>query len=290
MRFITENFKSIDEMIKVLDSRPKNQIMKNCNSSERPEREFTWYGTDSYTEAISLIKKGYTEILPDIKKQVREQSKNHSNLFTVNKRIPQNAVIGYVPNVPNAIRNLPNSMITINKIPQKKKVISIIYSIAGSCGESQEFFIKAGATLLTAIKSLEAQGISVELSVGFMGAKDLNESEAIFPTVKVKSYGQELDLQKLCFPLAHPSMFRRFGFKYLETCPDITKNYFSFSYGTPIKDLSIIKENLKCKNDSVVVLNSYWIRANEYDVKKIVEKLQNNKIINKGADYTWDIQ
>lgn len=277
MRFITENFKSIDEMIKVLNSRPKNQIMKYCNSSEKPERVTTWYGTDSYAEATSLIKKGYTEILPDIKKQVREQSKNYSNLFTVNKRIPLNAVIGYAPNVPNAIRNLPNSMITIDKVLQKKKVISIIYSIAGSCGESQDFFIKAGATLLTIIKFLEAQGISVELSVGFMGAMVADESEAIFPTVKVKNYGQELDLQKLCFPIAHPSMFRRIGFKYLETCPDITKNYFSFSYGTPIRDLDIIKKNLKCKNNSVVVLNSYWIRENEYNTKKIVEKLQNNK-------------
>ena len=43
MRFITENFKSIDEMIKVLDSRPSNQIMRNCNSSEKPERKPTWY-------------------------------------------------------------------------------------------------------------------------------------------------------------------------------------------------------------------------------------------------------
>jgi hypothetical protein len=277
MRFITENFKSIDEMIKVLDSRPNNQIMRNCNSSEKPERKPTWYGTESYAEASSLIRKGYTEILPDIKKQVKEQSKSYSNLITINKRVPTNAVIGYVPNVPNAIRNLPNSMITINKIPQKKKTISIIYSIAGSCGESQDFFIKAGATLLTIIKLLESQGTSVELSVGFIGAMTVNRSEAVFPMVKVKSYGQELDLQKLCFPIAHPSMFRRFGFKYLETCPDLKETLFALSYGCPIQDLDIIKKNLNCKNGSVVILNSYWIRENGYDVKKIVEKLQDKQ-------------
>ena len=186
-------------------------------------------------------------------------------------------VIGYVPNVPNAIRNLPNSMITINKIPQKKKTISIIYSIAGSCGESQDFFIKAGATLLTIIKLLESQGTSVELSVGFIGAMTVNRSEAVFPMVKVKSYGQELDLQKLCFPIAHPSMFRRFGFKYLETCPDLKETLFALSYGCPIQDLDIIKKNLNCKNGSVVILNSYWIRENGYDVKKIVEKLQDKQ-------------
>lgn len=38
-------------------------------------------------------------------------------------------------------------------------------------------------------------------------------NETTFPTVVIKNYGQRFDLQKVCFPLAHPSMLRRIGFK-----------------------------------------------------------------------------
>ena len=133
--------------------------------------------------------------------------------------------MGYAPNVPNAIRGIPEAMINTNLITQKRKTISIVYSVDGNCNETVEFFIKTGVVLLAAINIIEKTGIQVELSVGFMAAE--TNDEIALPIVKIKNCGQRFDLLKTCFPLAHPSMLRRIGFKWLETSPQITDTSFA---------------------------------------------------------------
>ena len=124
--------------------------------------------------------------------------------------------------------------------------------------------------LCTALNIVEAKGIQTRLSVGFMPAE--NDDEAICPTLTIKDFGQKFDLQKICFPLAHPSMFRRIGFKYLETCPDITDRGWSFGYGRPIKEIDeSLKKNLGIDDNNVFLLNCHWVRDNNYDVIKILE-------------------
>ena len=55
-------------------------------------------------------------------------------------------------------------------------------------------------------------------------------SEWQIASVNVKDYKEQLDIKKLCFPLAHPSMFRRFGFAWLERSTDM-KEGFAYGYG-----------------------------------------------------------
>lgn len=270
MHLIHEHFNNINELIKTVYNRPNNSVMKDAHSSIK-KSDGSWEGTKSWEEAIELLKFGYTDILPNIKKNMRVNSKKYKNYFFSEQRKIVNMPMGYIPNIPNSIMNLPNSMIFIESTPIKTKTISIIYKIGGSAFESADMFIKAGTSLLTAINIIEKQGIQVKLSICFFGTRE--DEEVVFPTVSVKNYGQKLDLQKLCFPIAHPSMFRRIGFKYLETCPKITNKGWSFGYGNPNIDLLKIKKELNI-NDNVFLLDCRTIRDNNYDVKKILESFE----------------
>ena len=92
----------------------------------------------------------------------------------------------------------------------------------------------------------------------------------------VKSYAEHLDLQKLTFPVAHPSMFRRFGFKWLETVPTLTESRFSMGYGRSVGcDDSSLMDAMKLNDETMIDIP--MIRYANYDVDKLLEKTKLNK-------------
>ena len=73
MKVIKEHFNSIDEMLKIIDSRPNNKAMMGKHASVENDKSFT--GTSSYAEAKERLKYGYKDILPKIKSGVAENLK-----------------------------------------------------------------------------------------------------------------------------------------------------------------------------------------------------------------------
>ena len=268
MNIIKEHFNSINELLSVIESRKNNSVMCGKFSSKSNDKSFT--GTKSYEEAVELFRKGYTEILPQIKTGVFANLKRTE---TRNRRRVETGVIGYAPHVPNAILGLPNSMIRTNQTPQKTKVVSLVVGITENCGTNASEFIKSGIAALGVVNSLELRGYRVNLKVAFYVASDHygSNDEFAFGTVNIKNYREHLDLQKICFPLAHPSMFRRFGFKWLETVPDLKESSWSFGYGSQVRDLKFIKENFLSKNEYFI--NLEITKENDYDPEKIIEHL-----------------
>lgn len=274
MKIVSEHFKSISEMMDVLTKRPNNEIMEGQNSSSR-KGDKDWYGTESFEEAVELMQTGYKDVLPQIKQGLSNSMKALSKQFSrTDMRRPRNLPIGFIPNVPNAILNLPDSMIDIKLTPQKRKTLTITYVMAGSCGTRAEMWIKAGISLLTAIKIIERKGISVKIDASFYcGTED---GETVMGSVTVKHFGQPLDLQKLCFPLVHPSMFRRMGFKFLETTPVLTKPGFSWGYGRGFEcEEAEIKKEIETPNS--YILSGQWIKRHGFKVEEILNYLNFSK-------------
>lgn len=233
---IIENFSSINEMLSILNTRENNSIMKYEDSSKTNSYSFT--KTNSYEEAEKLITIGYTDILDEIKMRLKiEASSNDS------KPIQKNDKFGYIPNVPNSIMNLPNSMINTKRIPRKINTINLIYAPVSNCGTDKEIFIKNGIKILNIINNLEKNNIRVKLSIALFYGE--SSEEITLATVNVKNYQENLNLQKLCFPIAHPSMLRRFGFKWLETTPEITEYSWNRGYGRSLYNKEKIKSTLK---------------------------------------------
>lgn len=263
-RVVIEEFNSIDKFIKIINARENNHIMRNEHSSRNEDYSFT--KTKSYKEAEELLKFGYEDILPQIQKQMNKKMKGQIS----QRRMPYNHVVGFAPNVPNAIRGIPQSMINKTVVANKSRTVSIIYSPTG-CGHiSADEFVKCGVVILNVINNLELNGIRVNLKIANKVSEDnYQQNECCFCCVKVKDYRDHLDLKKLAFPIAHPSFFRRFGFKWLETVPTLTSSKWSSGYGATI---SIQKFKEYFPNDKLIDIRD--VRDMNYDVEKIIDSFK----------------
>ena len=96
--------------------------------------------------------------------------------------------------------------------------------------------------------------------------------ELAIGTVQIKNYGERYSFQKVSFPLVHPSMFRRIGFKWLETVPGITDSGFSFGYGRPATQEDLIRELKPDRN--TYLLSTEWIHDHNCSVEEILKYLE----------------
>jgi hypothetical protein len=224
-----EHFDSIQDMIATLNSRTNNQTMQDCDSSHEGSSSFT--GTSSYEEAEKLLKTGFGEIIQTLKTEIKKEEKLNTKKYgTRNRFYYKNNVEGVLPNIPNALMGLPNSMILPSKKIEKTKAIDLYYDMGACCGIDRKEWIAAGVKILVAVKIFELQNISVNLNCCFYSG--FKHGQYLMASVKLKGYQDKLDLLKLCFPIAHPSFFRRFGFKWLETVPIENLHYgFASGYG-----------------------------------------------------------
>lgn len=264
---IEEHFDSIHSMLAVLDTRTNNLEMFQCHSSQKNGNK-RFSGTNSWNEAVELFENGYTDVLEQIKSGIQ---KNVKATQTQTRRIVRTGVVGYAPHVPNAINGLPNSMIYTEKQAQKIKAITIYYAPTENCGVEAETFIKSGIAMLSAINILEMSGVRVNLNVVFFNGANDTETEGSFGTVKVKDFREHLDVQKLCFPVVHPSLFRRFGFKWIETTPDMKRSNWAGSYGHESPKFNdFVREHLK-ENELLIGLSE--TEKAGYSPEKLIELL-----------------
>ena len=84
----------------------------------------------------------------------------------------------------------------------------------------------------------------------------------------MKDYREHLDLQKLCFPVAHPSMFRRLGFKWLETVEGLKENCRM----DMVVNLTINKKSKSiCLYKDEIFVDLKYTKKYDYDVKEIIK-------------------
>lgn len=263
-----EEFSSIFELINTLKERPNNKFMRDEHSSQTTGNS-SWSGTNTYEEAESLLIYGYNDPVKNIKSNLIKNKKLVSKMYNlIPKPIATNQVVGFVPNMPNALMGLPKSMISVEKINRNKKTISIIYATGGAVGIEPKTLESAGTALVSAINLIELAGIQTRLSIGFIPS--VKGRQIIFPTVNIKNFNERFSLQKICFPMVHPSMFRRIGFKYLETCPSMEED-FSCGYGRPAS-LEQIKTCLKEKN--TYIISREWITDHDNNIEEILKYME----------------
>lgn len=226
MRVIHEHFDSLGQYLETIKNRKPNKVFTGQELfSESGGRKFTL--TDSYKEADDLARIGYKEGLD----QLQAVNKKTRHIGSAPKALPATSAVGFAPHVPNAITGVPCSMITTQKVEQKAKVISILYYMGGACRVGADEFVAAGKNILNVIYTLELQGYRVALNVL---TNFCEGDERALCTVQIKNWRQPSNPLKISYPLIHPSFFRRQGFRWLETQPEITEKSFPSGYGRPL--------------------------------------------------------
>lgn len=226
--FIIERFNGVSEFLATIAKRPVNKHFWNERtnlSSNTPNYSFTL--TKNYAESESVMATGYHQGLENLQKAGAFKV-NRANNAT--RHIPHASVVGYAPRVPNAIAGIPQSMIGTTHIQQKSRVVTILYDGGASSSVDAKKFVEAGRVLMSLIIKLKTQGYRVQLDIldAFC-----TSSEKALCIVTVKNHRQPINPLKISYLLLHPSFFRRQGFRWLETSPEITFRYDG--YGSPLR-------------------------------------------------------
>lgn len=264
MKIIIEEFNDINSLLNTIENRPVNDVFKTKKLSSMNIDESLWSGTRTYDESVQLFKYGYTDVLEKVKEKLNMPSKNAENM-----RIPRNDVVGYLPNVPNAIQGLPNSMINIKFKTGKVKTVDLIYTPVFTGELSPERFIENGVKILNVINNLELNDIRVNLKAACKYSQC--EDELTLTTVLIKRYTEHLNLTKLCYPIAHPGFLRRIGFKWLETSPHVKCDWYAGGYGRSIKDDRANKKiETHLKNKSTIITLADILDKSEQEILDII--------------------
>jgi hypothetical protein len=222
--------------------------------TDRDTVSFT--GSASYEHATKIMADGYKDTL----KKIVTEPVNVTHTQEVRRPRQMVGIVGYTPHVPNAIAGIPTSMITQEMQPMRQKVIKIKYSLGLMAKEDKEGFVKAGANLLSLIKSLELKGYRVALDLLKITFTPDRSEVSVF-TINLKDWRQQPNPLKLTYPLTHPSFYRRHCFRHLETSPLITKYAWFEGHGAPIHAAykTLAGQRQFVKSNGLLGENEYYI-------------------------------
>lgn len=227
-------FENITDLSIYLD-KPRKQ--GRDDASEHGSESFT--GTKNYKEAYDFLKYGDENLYSKIKKE-KEKLNIDKFLGNVSNRLRyEKRIYGAIPNVPAYLINNPINMISPEKNQLSHRILNIFLDIGVCCGVDTDEIIRNGMLYLNVIDLLEKKGYRCNL---YAGASTRCDDKNFYMLVRVKTDREPLNMKKICFPLASPSMLRRIFFRWEEVFDydfDITNR----NYGRDV-ELSCVSEQL----------------------------------------------
>ena len=185
----------------------------------------TFTGTADYDEALRLLKYGH----PDGRSKMAE-SVEWAQAITREMPAPawSHAVSGAMPDMPVYMSGEPEHMLMQEGDESRgtMPVVSIVVNIVAAACIKQRAIRRRGAALVALVHSIEQAGQRVELIAASRNGLRSNKGNAASYLVTVKEAGEAVDLDRVAFALAHPSMLRRIEFRLNEiTLPRLERGY-----------------------------------------------------------------
>lgn len=259
--FITE-YASLSEFISDINSKPNNKFCQNRHSSQRTERSGkNWYATEDYARATYLLNHGWDSAA---KKMAEKVKLNNTVSTPVRSSKPTYGVVGSQASIPRYLQGIPTNMVSRKTVPSKQKVVTITKGISYSSRWTANQILEESIKALQIIQSLENNGQRVRLNV--MWSVSWNNYHTICK-VCIKQPDERINISKMSYALAHPSMLRRHFFKWFETDDFITVDMGDF-YGYPAE------LNIKEKG---MAENEYYIPEEIPNVDELIQQFQNGK-------------
>jgi hypothetical protein len=199
------------------------------------EREDSLTESENLDDAISISRKGYAKIVPGIMERITEID----HLLHKNETEEYLFMDTYSPlgiyDMGAVCSGCPENAINITELESDDKngntvVVNFDATVSGSY--SGEEITNRGSAVVALIYALGMSGYAVQVNT-VVQIKDIDHSVKI-AVVRVKEYSDALDMPALAFQLAHPSMLRRLGFKFLEI-----EGIKCSGYGRPVNSQEI---------------------------------------------------
>lgn len=229
-------FDSITDLYRYIVNN-KKEIPAGASTLKRDE----FYGGISFKEALKRLLNGDEELAKDINNIKIDEVVAEKLTF---KYI--NDIQGVVPNVPNFLMGLPQSMVRIQrtKIKSSQKILNLVFDISVSCTITKEEYMQVSKLFLDVIDKVEKMGYRCNL---YVAGVSVSESEKFMNTflIKLKNSNELFNRYKCSFVLGHMSMFRRIMFRLIELADenDINVKYYS-GYGT-VTNRNLVKKTVE---------------------------------------------
>lgn len=240
------------------------------NESDKPDKNFS--GTNNYAEALELLVYGDEKLLKKVKENTKKMKIEKMLGNCVNRQSYEHRVYGCVPNVPAYLMGNPINMINPEKSRISHKIINIFLNISCAWNVGAEEITRMGTIYLNVIDMLEKKGYRCNLYVGDF-ARDYDNCYQVFMT-RIKTDREPLNIKKMAFPLAHPSMLRRIRFRWAEVHDynDVTNG----GYGQPFNEAAVIKEVLKTDTKEDFLVFSY--KNTDETIEQVLDRLKKQGI------------
>lgn len=201
-----------------------------------------WTKTKSFEEALKLFEYGWYEDFDKFLAQKKQIDKHFP--YIAKKKTYHNYVCGSVPNIVNAINNIPLSMRKIYEDNNQQNIITINYNSGYPWHTTQKQIFNNGLLTLALIDFFDSLGYRVDLrfyQIAKMG------NQILYIDTILKSSGEKINLQKLYYAFCNPSFLRRLVFRVTETTQGLTSGWI-VGYGNcmltdEIKKILGIDEN-----------------------------------------------
>lgn len=222
---MVREFNSIGEFVEFITNTPLNKKYEP-DSHETGKSAKNWTLTSTYDEALNLLLKGWTNASEKMTKALSIAPKP----AMVTRQRSVYSVAGHSASVPRYLQGVPTNMISSAPDRRKQPVVTINHSITYASIWKAEDILNEGIKALQVVQAIEASNRNVKLNIVCIARDGATGLKRGFK-ITIKQPGERLNISKMAFPLAHPSMIRRIFFRYMEVEPDMPKQFPA--YGKP---------------------------------------------------------
>lgn len=213
MKTIIKNYDSVGEYVADLtDGRPS---APGCGNGSQENGRERFFQTKTFGEALSLVSAGWADGV----KKVASHRDGMSCWLDAAKAVKAGAfgwdVTGDFIDVGRVLSGEPECCgVTVNDGETvQSRAVSIRLNACVSAAVSTDTIIARGVAVLVAVDLLESLGTRCEVIVS---QSTKTGSLHLDANVVVKRASDPVDPDRLAFAVAHPSFFRRLGFRFME--------------------------------------------------------------------------
>lgn len=209
MKTLGQRFESWGDWVNVASFEGKDYGTNGPFSSD-------WSGNATYKECASMAREGW----PEGAEKVKAISERIGEILTstIEQTIFNHAVVGHNLDVGAYLAGSPECFTSPEPLKIDLQGTRLVKMVVSGCCSSTRTSLEyqtRGAAIVAMIQALELNGYSLEVWLNF-AAMDRRTDTLIGLDVKLKDFGDALDLDRVTFATVHTGHFRRLVFGQIE--------------------------------------------------------------------------
>lgn len=200
-----------------------------------------------------------------------------------------NNIAGQQVNVPRYLNNTPANMLMSREQDKPKQAINIVFDTDCNWTTPVINRVQCGVNILKAVQALTIAGYDVQLDVMPFCSYSKTTSKLYMTTIRLKDYGENVNMNRLAYPIAAVASQFHLGVDWMQRIPD---SPYMLAAGWPVypneKRYDEIKDYFKNKHDAFFIgLHEMNLLEADKDTDKsvdnLIQYLTGNEVERKGG-------